>query len=567
VSVNIKELSTMSMGLKLLYVEDDDSARKRTLALLSNFFKDITVAIDGEDGLEKFKNASFDLILSDINMPKLNGLEMLKIIREQNQNIPILFLSAYNDSTYILQAIELDIDGYILKPLEQEQFLKAIFKTVQKIKLLALSDSYKNELEAEVKSRNEEIEYKLSYDSLTKLFSRYSFFRDLETLDSPTVILLDIDEFRVINEVYGGDIGSKVLEKFATYLSLHVDAQTCLLYRLSADEFAIIDTSKEIEIDKYNVLIQKLFDGLNNLKIKIDEYTISVDITIGISTEKENIYETAKIALDYAKKNKISFLMYSKSIDHRKESGLTLQCRDDILAAIEDKRVLAVYQPIVNKEGKTVKHETLMRLQEAKTLKHMLPSYFLDVAIKTRLYEHLSSTIVFTALNKLKDSKHTLSMNFTYSDIKNTAFVKKIDAFFLEHAELGKRAVFEITESEAIENYDDVKNFIKKFRQYGVEIAIDDFGSGFSNFEYILEIEPDYLKIDGSLIKDIDTDTRAHTLVEAIVQFSHKLGIKVIAEYVHSELIFQMLQELDIDEYQGYYFSEPLEKIGNKNNE
>ena len=562
-SVNLRELANMCMGLKLLYVEDDDSARKRTLALLSNFFKDITVAIDGEDGLEKFKNASFDLILSDINMPKLNGLEMLKLIREEDQNIPILFLSAYNDSTYILQAVELDIDGYILKPLEQEKFLKAIFKTVQKIKLLALSNNYKYELEAKVKSRNEEIEYKLTYDSLTKLFSRYSFFRDIDTLDAPVIILLDIDKFRVINEVYGSTIGSKVLEKFAMYLSLHIEEETCLLYRLSADEFAIVDMSKETDVHKYERLVEKLFHELNNLKIKIDEYTISVDITIGLSTAKENIYETAKIALDYAKKNKIPFLIYSKSIDHRKESGLTLKCRDNILAAIEDNLVLAVYQAIVNNKGEIVKYETLMRLQEAKTLKHMFPSHFLDVAIKTRLYEHLSSTIIFTALNKLKDSEYTLSMNFTYSDIKNTAFVKKIDAFFLEHAELGKRAVFEITESEAIENYDDVKNFIKKFRQYGVEIAIDDFGSGFSNFEYILEIEPDYLKIDGSLIRDIDTDTRAHTLVEAIVQFSHKLGIKVIAEYVHSELIFQMLQELDIDEYQGYYFSEPSEEIGN----
>ncbi|MFT5660188.1 MAG: diguanylate cyclase (GGDEF)-like protein [Sulfurimonas sp.] len=561
-SINLKELTRMSIGLKLLYVEDDDSARETTLKLLNNFFKDITVAVDGKDGIKQFEDGSFDLILSDINMPNLNGIEMLKVIREKNQEIPILFLSAYNDSQYILQAIELDIEGYILKPLEQSQFLKAIFKIVQKIKLLTLNLNYKNELEAEVKSRNEEIEYKLNYDSLTKLFSRYSFFRDIKRLDSPVIILIDIDKFKIINEVYGSDVGSKVLEKFATYLSLYGEEETCLLYRLSADEFAILDTSKYIDTDKYESLLETLFKELNNLKIKIGEYIITVDITIGLSSVKENGYESAKIALDYAKKHKKPFIMYSSSIDHRKESGLTLKCRDNISSAIDDKRVLAVYQPIVNKEGKTVKHETLMRLQEDKTLELISPFHFLDVAIKTRLYEYLSSTIIFSALNKLKDSKHTLSINFTYSDINNIPLITKMDEFYLENKEIGNRSIFEITESETIANYDDVKNFIKHFRKYGVKIAIDDFGSGFSNFEYILAIEPDYLKIDGSLIKDIDTDSRAHTLVEAIVQFSHKLGIKVIAEYVHSKIIFEMLKELDVDEYQGYYFSEPLEEIG-----
>lgn len=137
----------------------------------------------------------------------------------------------------------------------------------------------------------------------------------------------------------------------------------------------------------------------------------------------------------------------------------------------------------------------------------------------------------------------------------------KIEEYFITHSGVGQRAVFEITETESIENYDDVKSFIKRFREYGVKIAIDDFGTGFSNFEYILEIEPDYLKIDGSLVKDIDTNSRSYTLVEAIVQFSHRLGIKVIAEFVHSQTIFIMLKDLGVDEYQGFYFSEPLENI------
>lgn len=560
-SINLKELVGISRDLKLLYVEDDTNARETTLKLLKNFFKDITIAVDGQDGIEKFQANKFDLVLSDINMPRLNGMEMLKIIREQNKSIPVLLLSAYNDSDYFIKAIELDIDGYILKPLVHKQFIKALFKLVEKIHLLTFKNNYQKNLEDEVKKRNIEIIHKLHYDDLTNLLSRYSFFKDIAELNAPVILLIDIDKFRVINEVYGTDIGSEVLREFANFLKSEVKDDTCKLYRLSADEFAIVDASNHIDTEKYESLIENFFAKLHNFKIEIEENIIAIDATIGLSTVQDNSYESAKIALEYAKINKKSFVMYSSAIDYRKENSLVLKRRADISSAIDDLRVIAVYQPIVDINGKTIKHETLMRLREKDSDKLISPFYFLDIAIKTRLYEQLSSIIIFKALHILGTTQRVLSVNFTYSDIKNKPFLQKIEDFLISNNQVGQRAVFEITESESIENYDDVKKFIRRFRNFGVKIAIDDFGSGFSNFEYILEIEPDYLKIDGSLIKDIDTDSKAHTLVKAIVQFSHKLGIKVIAEYVHSKIIFEMLKKLDVDEYQGYYFSEPIEKI------
>ena len=560
-SLDLKQLSLLCQGLKLLYIEDDAMARESTLKLLQNFFQDIITAVDGLDALEKFQNNNFDLIISDISLPKMNGLDMLKKVRVQNEEIPILVLSAYDDSAYFLNAIELDIEGYVLKPLEYEKFFSFIFKIVKKIELFKIARDYQANLEAEVKKRNDEILHKLHFDPLTNLLSRYSFFRDVDSLDTPIILLIDIDKFKVINEVYGSTIGSKVLEKFALYLSLALDDNSCKAYRLSADEFAIVDTTNVIDTDKCELIIEKLFKELSGIKLKVENEIITVDITIGLSTVEHNGYESAKIALDYAKKYKKPYVMYSSAIDYRKESSLTLKCRDNIYSAINDERVVIVYQPIMDKNNNIVKHEALMRLREEGSSRLMLPCSFLDVAIKTRLYEELSSIIIFKALAKIKNSSNILSVNFTYSDIKNLNFLRSLDYYFNENPEVGNRTVFEITEGQAIENYEDVKFFIKRFRAYGIKIAIDDFGSGFSNFEYILEIEPDYLKIDGSLIKNIDKDTRTYTLVEAIVQFSHKLNIKVIAEYVHSKVVYNMLRELNVDEYQGFYFSEPLEEI------
>nr|MDA3909435.1 EAL domain-containing protein [Sulfurimonas sp.] len=163
-------------------------------------------------------------------------------------------------------------------------------------------------------------------------------------------------------------------------------------------------------------------------------------------------------------------------------------------------------------------------------------------------------------LDFLQTNKHTISINLTYSDITNKSFMESLYKR-ISKENIGNRLIVEITENESIKDYKLLKKSIIKFRSLGVKIAIDDFGSGYSSFSQILEIHPDYIKIDGTIIENIDTDTQAFILTKAIVTFSKELGIKVIAEYVHSKKIHEILLDFKIDEFQGYYFSEPLIEI------
>lgn len=555
------EIIAITKTLKLLYIEDDEIASSTTIELLENFFVDITVAYDGQDGLEKFNTGDFDIILSDINMPKLNGIEMLKEIRALDKEIPVLFLSAYNEISYLMDGIKLGVDGYIIKPLELSQFIIALSKVTDKIVLKNENKNYREHLEEQVLQRTQELNEKLHFDELTGLNNRYSFFEDIKYIQVPILLIIDIDKFKIINEIYGVSAGSIVLKEFAIFLQEFILNSNYKAYRLSGDEFALLDQVEHIDPQKYEKDLNRFFKRLKNFTVDLGNDTISIEVAIGISTSQKDAFESAKIALDYAKTQQKSYAMYSSGIDKRDEEKSALLWKDITKSAIEDNRIVAVYQPIVERNGVVVKHEVLVRLQEANSTKLISPYFFLDIAIKTGLYDSLSTYVIFEALNILKTTSHTISFNFTYGDIKNRSFLDDIDTFLRLSPHLGKRAIFEITESQSMENYDEVKEFIKRFRKYGVQIAVDDFGSGFSNFEYILEIEPEYLKIDGSLIKDIDSDEKAHILVKAIIQFSHELGIKVIAEYVHSERIFEMLKVLNVDEYQGFYFSEPLQGI------
>ena len=559
--MSIKDVVKISQNLKLLYIEDDVTSRASTLEMLTNFFSDISIAVDGLDGYEQFTHGNFDIILSDINMPKLNGIDMLHRIRDVDKEIPVLFLSAYNEVSYLLDGIKFGVDGYIIKPLELNQFIVSLKKVTDKILLKKENEEYKQYLEREVLNRTEELDKKLHYDALTGLLSRYSFFKDIKLGKPPILLIIDINKFKIINEIYGTDVGSIVLQKFAEFLENFSANKNYKVYRLSGDEFALCDYVEYIDADKYTNNIEEFFELLNELRIEIDNDTITVDATIGMSSLQEDIFESAKIALDYAKNNRKLYAVYSKVIDNRDEDKNALKYKSIIKSAIEEKRVRAAYQPIVNAKKEILKYETLIRIKEADSDRYITPYYFLDIAMKTGLYDTLSSIIILNALAVIKNSSHTLSINFTYRDIKNSTLIYKIENYFKDFPELGSRTVIEITEDQSIENYEDVKNFIKKFRHYGVLFAIDDFGSGYSNFEHILEISPDYLKIDGSLIKDMDSDEKAYVLVKAIVGFSHELNIKVIAEYVHSERIFKMLRELDVDEFQGFYFYEPLMEI------
>ncbi len=559
--IDIKKLKKMTKDLKLLYVEDDEMARKSMLEMLGNFFSNVSVAVNGQDGLEKFQTTAFDLVLTDINMPRMTGLEMLSEIRKVDRGLPVLILSAYNDAELFLNALKLGSSDYILKPLEHNQFLMALQKVVEQIDLKKQIKNYQKELEEEVTLRTQELYEKLYFDDITPLSSRYSFFEDVKKYEKPTVIIIDIDEFKLFNEIYGIATGNLILEKFGEFILNFAEIRNFKAYRISADEFVLLEEYKENDLEDYQEYITSFFEELSHYKINIGNDFITLEATMGISIHQDNPLGCAKIAFEYAKKKQQKFFAYSLEIDTHEEKKDILVWKDTIKAAIEDKRVVPVYQGIVDASGKVVKYETLMRLREANSQKLITPFFFLDVAMKTKLYDSLSSTVIFSALKLAQETGVVLSVNFTFRDIQNKQFIHSIATFINAYEGLATQLVFEITESESFENYDIVKDFIKRFRAKGVRFAIDDFGSGFSNFEYILEIKPDYLKIDGSLVKNIDTDESSYILVKAIIGFSHKLGIKVIAEFVHNEKVFSLLKELHVDEYQGFYFYEPLEHL------
>lgn len=413
-------------------------------------------------------------------------------------------------------------------------------------------------LEEVIKQRTQELEYKFYHDELTNLKNRLYLNKDLKDVEFYALSIIDINGFDEINELYGYETGDKVILKATKTLQDFAEEHNVSLYKLNYDVFAILDRNipKFVSYEKFLDLIQKEFDK----EFYIEElgFQLHLYVSIGTSLSQEDAIRTANIALKKAKKTGAKYIAYSKAIDSKENIKNHMYWRDRVKNAIKNDNIVPFYQPIFNQDKKIVKYETLMRIYEPENDSYFSPGVFLDIAMKTGQYFKLNQVIIQKAFKDVSSIDADVSINISFTEIFNLNFERflssQIDRLNKKDR---KKIVFEILEADFVADYSALEKFILKYRQKGIRIAIDDFGTGYSNFAHILKIKPDYLKIDGSLIEGIVDDGNSYEIVKSIVDFSKLLEMKVIAEYVVCEKTFELLKDLGVDEYQGFYLGEP----------
>lgn len=413
-----------------------------------------------------------------------------------------------------------------------------------------------------IENAKKEVVDRLYKDDLTPLKNKKALEDYIENEYSVVAILLDVDSFEDLNELYGFINAELVLVEIAKVLQDFEKKYNVNAYRLSGDIFCLINKTN-MPFDDIFKLIEEIKQRFFNKKIFVKELKIdtTISLTAGISIFQEDPILTASIALKKAKLLNQSYFVYHNELNTKELIIQSLYWRQKIQQAVEDNKIIPFYQPIVDRERNVIKYETLMRIEDLNDKDEKVfvtPDKFLGISFKTRQYLELSRIIIEKSFENLLKTKRQITINLSFKDILNVEFIEYIDKQMLNlRKEDRNRLVFEILESENLSDYDFLEEFIKKYKNQGVKIAIDDFGSGYSNFLRIIRIKPDYLKLDGSLIKNIDKDKNSYEIVKSIVAFSKTLNIKTIAEYVHSEEIFGILMDLGVDEFQGYYFGKP----------
>ena len=405
--------------------------------------------------------------------------------------------------------------------------------------------------------KTEELERILREDNLTKEGNRFKLLEDIKRFKKPSLALLDINRFGDINEFYGYEIGDEVLITVAKIFKEHT-GNKYTLYRIYSDEFAILADNDEKE--HFKNFIKHIADSISSSPLNIKGKEIYIQMTYSISFEEKNeLKKTANTIKRYNKNNK-DIVVYDKNLGIEKIHEKNILWTSKLKKALESDNIVPYYQAIYNlKTEKIEKYEALVRLIDEDKIA-ISPFYFLDVAKKSKQYLKLTKEVIRKSFEYFTDKDYEFSINLTLEDITN----KNISSYIidmLKEYNIAPKVVFEIVESEGIQDFEYVNNFIDSVKKLGCKIAIDDFGSGYSNFEYLIKLNADYIKIDGSLIKDILLNKNNQEIVITIVDFAKRQGFKTIAEFVSSKEIFDKVKELGLDYAQGYYIHEPKPEI------
>ena len=397
---------------------------------------------------------------------------------------------------------------------------------------------------------------KLAYfDQLTSLPNRQKILLDINEKSPTACVIFNIDEFKEINDFFGTTNGDKILQEIANWF-LNIDFES---YRINGDEFAILYYD-DISIEDLKSTIENLLSLFEKELFHIEDELIHVQFSVGIAKVKDNLLTKADIAVHSAKENKIRISIYEENANIEQKFKKNIAIAAAIREALLENRIICFYQPIVDLKTNTIaKYETLVRMID-KNNQIIPPLDFLRIAKKTKLYSYITKEVIRQACKTFENRKEYFSINLSIDDIKDASTVQEIINTIIK-TKTASRIIFEILESEGIENYDEVVNFITQIKALGAKIAIDDFGTGYSNFEHILKLNVDFIKIDGTLIKNVVHNEKHKIIVETIVDFAKKIKAKTIAEFVSDEAIYLTIKEIGVDFSQGYYTGKPAELI------
>ena len=418
----------------------------------------------------------------------------------------------------------------------------------------------------QIEEKNRLLEIEAYTDELTQLPNRKKLFADLEKQPATSLILFNIDSFKSLNDFFGYESGDSILAETAKRISLAMNNKEFLLYHIGADEFVVTLAADRHE-EEIVQLVNVVCDLVAVRPYQTSQNEIHISLTAGVVIgdpripHQKSLHGRAEKALLQAKTELARFRVYEQSMEAVQAFERNMSWANRIRRAIDDDKIIPYFQAIQNnKTNQIEKYECLVRIIEEEG-RVASPGAFLSISKNARLYPFITQIMLRKSFETFKDLPYEFTINLSIEDILDTRTYQNIIHMLKVNPTIAKRLTFEIVETAEIKSYDIVRSFINEIKPSQCKIAIDDFGSGYSNFAHILSLNIDYIKIDGSLIRNLDHDSNTQTITQTICDFAKKMGVETIAEFVHSEAIYDKCVEYGITHSQGFYIGEPVAEI------
>lgn len=547
-----------------LVVDDSPVERIAGKAMLEKLGFAVFTAASGEEALPVLNARQLDLVLCDISMPGMGGLQLLETSRTQSNPPPFVISTSHDDAEHAVASMQSGAYAYLTKPLRFD----ALRDTVAEV--LA-----KHRAEQDRAHRADSL---ARQDTLTSLMNKAEFSRRTTELlraiadgnRRGAVLMIKLRGLSHINHTHGRSEGNRVLQLAAAALSSLIRPSD-LLSRFGGDVFALYLES--IAHDQVEERALGIVDGIERINLLLASDSFNLALTVGgacihAGMEMEDLLNHADFALHLAREHSRNRIhVYSDADEvHKRELSVQLNTLALVRAALDNEyRLTMHYQPIIDLASGTISHhEALLRLLDENG-KPCNAGELVKTCEVFGLIGRLDHAVVRTCLNDMArlPAGTGVAINLSGKSIGDPALLQFIESRIAALQIDPSRIIFELTETAAFHNLDEVRHFVQRIKNLGCRFALDDFGVGFSSFYYIKELDFDYLKLDGSFIVNLPRNQNDQVFVRAMVEISRVFGLSVIAEWVEDQETADMLREFGVRYGQGYHFGKPAPLAGN----
>ena len=554
----------------ILIIDDDDQIRTLLTRLLSAE-NECTAVESAEKALALLDAQQFDLVISDINMAGISGLELVPMVLNRNPDAVVIMVSGQQTIDYAIEAMRVGAFDYITKPVNIDHLEAAVRRALSHHRLLAEKRRYENHLEQMVKERTAELEYLAYHDKLSGLPNRTFFVDRCNAAIAAAkanghlaaVVMVSLDRFKHINDTLGHSAADQLLKDVAARFQQLLNEPDTLA-RFEGANFAILlnEIKGARETEDVCRSIREVF---KNPFEATQEVYLTASIGISLTSDNGNgasILQNAGAALHRAKTTGgNNYKFYTPDMNAAALTRLSLET--SLRRAIDNQEFVTFYQPVVDLSlGDIVGLEALIRWHHPE--RGLLPPVeFLDLAESTGLIVDMSECVLRTACFQTRQwqeqgrEKLRVAVNVSARHFRQKDFVERIVNIVSETRLNPESLELELTEGSIMENPESAAEILREIRSLGISVAIDDFGTGYSSMSYLKRFCVDTLKIDRSFVNGVATDTHDAAMVRAMITLARDLDLRVVAEGIETEAQLAFLNQLKCDEGQGYLFAKP----------
>ncbi len=541
----------------VILADDDPSIRLMVRHVLESEDYDIIEAADGLEAIRAVEKHHPALILLDAVMPGLDGFTTCQQVKDKGyKDIPVIMITGLDDDASVERAYEVGAIDFITKPIKWAVLKHRVRSVIAKV----------------VAERKVEL---LAYrDSLTQLPNRLLFADRLEQAiiraarnrDAVALMLLDLDDFKLVNDSFGHDTGDKLIKSIAQLLSNSL-RRADTVARLGGDEFAVIVEN----IDKASDAVS-IADNLTTIlkhNVKIDNHETFTSASVGIAvypddgTDAHTLLKNADTAMFRAKENgRHCFQFYTPEMSVNAMERLDLE--NSLRNALKNDEFVLLYQPMIEMHKNEVAGiEALLRWQHPE--KGMIePEDFIPVAEDAGLILPIGEWVIGTVCKQLKQwqqaglDQQNISINISARQFRDQDIVSLFERELADNGVAASCISIDLAEATLIDNVGEAEKVLVKLHDMGMGIAIHDFGTGFASVAYLKDFAVDMVKLDRVFISGIPDSEADSAIVTAVAGLTRGLKLKLLAVGVENERQLQMLQGLGCQMGQGFYWSKPL---------